>query len=145
MTRQIPADARRSPHLHEEIRSLLAPLHAMQQRHQEQLDVHRDADGEVIEGQYAEYENVRHDTAIEAADTLEDLVAQLDQLVADPPRRAYTLALRGPGHQEGARPWLFVVNATDRDDAHRALTQLPAFQTWLEDTPRPGRRRCSAR
>jgi hypothetical protein len=117
-----------SPHLVDEIRALLAPLQVMHCRHQEELDAHRNADGEVTEDQYAAYEEVRETTAIEASDTLDTVITRLELLAAVPTRRAFTIALTGPGHEEGTRPWLFVVHATGLDDAHRALTQLPSFQ-----------------
>ncbi|OKI09407.1 hypothetical protein A6A06_01485 [Streptomyces sp. CB02923] len=47
------------------------------------------------------------------------------------------MALTGPGHAEGARPWLFVVNATDRDTAYRTLTRLPTYHQWLRDIRTP--------
>ncbi|MFF3460321.1 hypothetical protein ACFYXH_39765 [Streptomyces sp. NPDC002730] len=124
----------RESHLFDEIRALLAPLQAMHRRHQEELDAHRNADGEVIEEQRAAYEEVRETTAIEASDTLDTVAKRLELLTAVPARRAFTVALTGPGLQDGERPWLFVVHATDLNEAHRSLTQLTGFRRWLDDT-----------
>ncbi|MGW2858270.1 hypothetical protein [Streptomyces sp. NPDC001205] len=125
-------------YLFDELRSLLAPVQELQRRHQQQLDAHRTENGEVIEDQYAAYDDARLEAAIEASDALDSLVAQLELLVADPPPRAFTLALRGPGAEEGNMPWLFVVNGTDLDDAYQKLTQLPSFHQWWEDVRYPG-------
>ncbi|MVO90280.1 hypothetical protein GPA10_37415 [Streptomyces sp. p1417] len=140
MTHPHPTHGQHTPHLFNEIRSLLAPLREMRQRHQDELDAHRDQDGEVITDQYAEYEDTRRDTAIEASDTLDALVQQLERLVADPPQRAFTLALQSPGHAAGERPWLFVVNGTTLDNAYQQLSRLPAFHAWLNDVRTPGDR-----
>ncbi|MEU4347049.1 hypothetical protein [Streptomyces sp. NPDC023838] len=113
-------------------------MQELQRRHQQRLDAHRTEDGEVIEDQYAAYDDARLETALEASDALDTLVAQLELLVADPPRRAFTLALRGPGADEGHLPWLFVVNGADLDDAYQRLSQLPSFHQWLEDVRHPG-------
>ncbi|GGU55332.1 hypothetical protein GCM10010211_20040 [Streptomyces albospinus] len=128
----------RPGYLFDELRSLLAPVQELQRRHQQRLDAHRTEGGEVFEDQYAAYDDARLETAIEASDALDTLVAQLELLVADPPRRAFTLALRGPGADEGNLPWLFVVNGDDLDDAYQKLSQLPSFHLWLEDVRRPG-------
>ncbi|MEV5979636.1 hypothetical protein [Streptomyces sp. NPDC052114] len=128
----------RPGYLFDELRSLLAPVQDLQRRHQQQLDAHRTDDGEVIEDEYAAYDDARLEAAIEASDALDGLVAQLELLVADPPCRAFTLALRGPGADEGHMPWLFVVNGTDLDDAYQKLSQLPSFQQWLENVRHPG-------
>lgn len=128
----------RPGYLFDDLRALLAPVQELQVRHQQRLDAHRTEDGEVIEDQYAAYDDVRLETALEASDTLDALVAQLEVLVADPPRRAFTLALRGPGADEGHLPWLFVVNGADLDDAYQNLSQLPSFHQWLEDVRHPG-------
>ncbi|MCP3821406.1 hypothetical protein NLX86_25910 [Streptomyces sp. A3M-1-3] len=121
-------------HLYDEIRALLAPLQDMQRRHQQRIAAHKNADGDVIDEQYAQHEDARHDTAIEASDTLDTVITRLHLLTATPARRAFTVAVTGPGHADGERPWLFVVHATDLNDAHRGLVQLPAFQHWLLDT-----------
>ncbi|MFD9817475.1 hypothetical protein [Streptomyces violascens] len=124
----------RPPHLYDELSALLAPIKDMQRRHRQRLDTHRDNNGEVIEGEYAAYDDARLETAIEASDALDGFVAQLEVLVTSPPQRAFTLALRSGGHDEGNAPWLFVVNGTDADDAYESLSQLPSFRAWLEDT-----------
>ncbi|PKV84300.1 hypothetical protein [Streptomyces sp. TLI_146] len=128
----------RPGYLFDELRTLLAPVQELQRRHQQRLDAHRTMGEEVIEEQYAAYDDARLETALEASDTLDTLVAQLEVLVADPPRRAFTLALRGPGADEGQLPWLFVVNGADLDDAYQKLSQLPSFQQWLDDVRSPG-------
>ncbi|MFE7119833.1 hypothetical protein ACFU99_30885 [Streptomyces sp. NPDC057654] len=115
----------------DEIHDLLAVLQSLRRRHQQELDEHRNADGEVIEEQYAAYEETRTDTAIEASDALETVTRRLELLAATPVRRAFTVTLTGPGYDEGEAPWLFVVNATGLDDAHQTLTRLPSFQRWL--------------
>lgn len=122
------------PHLLDEIQALLAPLQAMYHRHQEELDAHRNADGEVIEEQRAAYEEAREDTAIEASDALEIVVKRLELLTSLPQHRAFTVAVSGPGHADGERPWLFVVHATNLDSALQALSQLPGFRRWLDET-----------
>ncbi|MCZ4124178.1 hypothetical protein [Streptomyces sp. H39-S7] len=127
-----------APHLMDEILALLTPLQVMRHRHQEQLDVHRTADGDVIEQQRSAYEEVREATAMEASDTLDVVIKRLELLTALPARRAFTLALTGPGQEDGERPWLFVVLATDLHDAHRTLYELPSFQAWLNDVAAPG-------
>ena len=88
----------------DEIQALLDPLREMHRRHQEALDEHRTADGDVIETQYAEYEETRHTTAIEASDTLDTVIQRLELLVATPARRAFTIAFKGTGHAEGESP-----------------------------------------
>ncbi|WP_367435105.1 hypothetical protein [Streptomyces celluloflavus] len=124
-------------HLIDEIQALLDPLRTMHRRHQDALDKHRTADGEITEEEYADYEEARQTTAIEASDTLDTVVKRLELLVAAPAHRAFTIALKGPGHAEGANPSLFVVNGTDIDDAHRRLAQLPSFRRWLADIRNP--------
>lgn len=126
------------PYLIDEIRAMLPPLQAMHRRHQEELDAHRTAEREVIEAQRAAYEEAREETAIEASDALDIVIKRLELLAAIPARRAFTVALTGPGHDEGARPWLFVVHASDLDSAHRILNELPSFQQWLTDITLPG-------
>ncbi|MBT2509228.1 hypothetical protein J7I98_25765 [Streptomyces sp. ISL-98] len=140
MTRQPPARAAvpHPSHLIDDIQALLDPLRQMHRRHQAALDEHRTKDGYVIEGHHAAYEEARYTTAIEASDTLDTIRNRLERLIAAPAHRAFTIALKGPGHDEGASPWLFVVNATDLDDAHRTLTQLPSYKNWLVDTRAPG-------
>ncbi|MFE9407413.1 hypothetical protein ACFYN0_01210 [Streptomyces sp. NPDC006704] len=138
MTRPRPAAYTRSSHLFDELRTLLGPVQDMQRRHQQRLGAYRDDNGEVVEGEYASYDDARLETAIEASDALDGFVAQLEALVTSPPQRAFTLALRSSGHEEGNAPWLFVVNGTDADDAYDSLTQLPGFRAWLEDTCPPG-------
>ncbi|RSO24293.1 hypothetical protein DMH15_31285, partial [Streptomyces sp. WAC 06725] len=81
---------------------------------------------------------MRESTAIEASDRLDTVIHRLEQLVTVPPRRAFTVALTSPGHEEGAQPWLFVVNATDLDTAYRTLTRLPSYHQWLRDIRAPG-------
>jgi hypothetical protein len=120
------------PHLFDEIQALLPPLRALLRDHQERLDQYRDADGDVIEVQYREYEDARWETALEASDSLAVLVPRLEQLVADPPRRAFTLAVTGPAHDEADDVWLFVVDGADDVDAWRSLSALPAFRQWVE-------------
>lgn len=137
MTRTPPA-AGPTPHLVDEILALLAALQAMQRRHQELLDVHRSVDGEVIEEQRAAYEEVRDATAMEASDTLDVVIKRLELLAAVPTSRAFTLALTGPGHEDGEQPFLFVVHATDLHDAHRTLYELPSFRAWLQDIAASG-------
>ncbi|NEA60183.1 hypothetical protein G3I60_39990 [Streptomyces sp. SID13666] len=121
----------------DEILAVLAPLQALRHRHQEQLDLHRTADGDVIEEQRTAYEEVRETTAMEASDTLGVVIKRLELLAAIPTCRAFTLAFTGPGHEDGERPWLFVVHATDLHDAQRTLRELPSFQQWLEDAASP--------
>ncbi|MFG3282096.1 hypothetical protein [Streptomyces sp. NPDC048111] len=118
---------------YDDLVTLLASVKEMQRRHQQRLDVHRDADGAVLEDEYAAYEDVRYETAVEAADALNSLVTQLELVLTPRHSRTFTIALRSPGHQEGARSTLFVVNGTDLDDAHRALLQLPGHRRWLEE------------
>ncbi|MCZ4102362.1 hypothetical protein [Streptomyces sp. H39-C1] len=89
MTRTPPA-ADPTPHLMDEILALLTPLQAIQHRHQELLDAHRTADGDVIEEQRTEYEEVREATAMEASDTLDVVIKRLELLAAVPTRRAFT-------------------------------------------------------
>ncbi|WP_198358329.1 hypothetical protein [Streptomyces fildesensis] len=129
--------ADRTPHLTDEILALLTPLQAMRHRHQEQLDAHRTADGEVIEEQRTAYEEVREATAMEASDTLDVVIKRLELLTAVPTRRAFTLTLTGPGQEDGENPWRFVVHATDLHDAQRTLYELPSFQAWLKDAAGP--------
>ncbi|MCZ4102923.1 hypothetical protein [Streptomyces sp. H39-C1] len=74
-----------APHLMDEILALLTPLQAMRHRHQEQLDVHRTADGDVIEEQRSTYEEVRAATAMEASDTLDVVIKRLDCWPPSPP------------------------------------------------------------
>ncbi|MFD7017521.1 hypothetical protein [Streptomyces sp. NPDC059928] len=136
MTRPRPAACTRPPNLYDELSALLAPIKDMQRRHQQRLDAHRDDSGEVTEDEYAAYDDARRETAIEASDALDSFVAQLEMLVTSPPQRAFTLALRSSGHEEGNAPWLFVVNGTNADGAYDSLTQLPSFRAWLEDTRR---------
>ncbi|MFD4479434.1 hypothetical protein ACFWPU_25415 [Streptomyces sp. NPDC058471] len=136
MTRMHPADGP-TPHLVDEILALLTALQTMHRRHQEELDVYRNTDGEVIEAQRREYEDAREATAMEASDTLETVIHRLALLAAVPTRRAFTVALTSPDHEAGARPWLFVVLATDLDDAHRTLTQMPSYKQWLQDISPP--------
>lgn len=121
-------------HVSDEIRALLTPLQEMQQRHQQRLAAYKNADGDVIEEQYAEYDDARYESAIEASDTLDTVIKRLELLTTLPVRRAFTIAVNGPGHADGERPWLFVVHATDRIDGYQALIQLPSFQHWLIDT-----------
>ncbi|WP_405734904.1 hypothetical protein OG607_41380 [Streptomyces sp. NBC_01537] len=124
-------------HLIDEIQALLDPLREMHRRHQAALDEHRDTDGAVIEARYAAYEEARRSTALEASDVLHTVAARMELLVAVPAHRAFTVALNGPGHAEGASPWLFVVNGTDLDDAHCRLAELPSFRRWLDDIRNP--------
>ncbi|QNA72101.1 hypothetical protein C8250_009450 [Streptomyces sp. So13.3] len=132
MTESLPT-AGPAPHLMDEILALLTPLQAMHRRHQEELDVYRNTDGEVIEDQRRAYEGTRESTAMEASDTLGIVVQRLALLASVPTRRAFTVALTSPGHEEGALPWLFVVLATDLDDAHRTLSEMPSYKQWLEE------------
>ncbi|MEU1073587.1 MULTISPECIES: hypothetical protein [unclassified Streptomyces] len=118
---------------YDDLVALLASVKEMQRRHRQRLDVHRDADGAVLEGEYAAYEDVRYETAVEAADALDSLAAQLELVLTPRPSRAFTIALRSPGHLEGARSTLFVANDTDLDDAHRPLLELPGLRRWLEE------------
>ncbi|MFI5804394.1 hypothetical protein [Streptomyces sp. NPDC051561] len=120
------------PHLFDEIQALLPPLRTLLRNHQERLDQHRDPEGYVIEDQQREYEDARWETALEASDTLAALLPRLEQLVADPPRRAFTLAVTGPAHGEADDIWLFIVEGTDVDDAWRALSALRIFRQWVE-------------
>ncbi|MEU0844006.1 hypothetical protein ABZ370_31645 [Streptomyces sp. NPDC005962] len=126
-----------SAHLTDEITALLLPLRKMQRRHQAELDLYRTADGEVIDERYADYDDARQRTAMEAGDALDTLLERLENLVAVPSRRPFTVAVQGPGHEEGAAAWLFVVTGTSLDDAHRALTRLPSFQQWQADIRPP--------
>ncbi|MFF8958642.1 hypothetical protein [Streptomyces sp. NPDC014894] len=125
------------PILAEEIRALLGPLREMLLRHQAQLDEHRTPDREVIEDRYPQYEEVRLTTAVEASDALDLVVNRLERLVAAHPQRTFTLAFTGPGHEDGASPWLFAVHGTDLAGAHDALTRLPSFRQWVVDTRGP--------
>ncbi|MFI0776193.1 hypothetical protein [Streptomyces sp. NPDC021212] len=126
-----------SAHLTDEITALLLALRKMQRRHRAELDLYRTADGEVIEERYADYDEARQTTAMEAGDALDTLMDRLENLVVVPSRRPFTVALQGPGHAEGAAAWLFVVTGTSLDDAHRALTRLPSFQQWKADNRPP--------
>ncbi|MFI8880273.1 hypothetical protein [Streptomyces sp. NPDC055243] len=125
------------PHLIDEIRALLDGLHTMQRTHQERLDAQRPADDVMDAAQLAEWEDVLRDIAVEASDTLDTTITRLGLLAARPARRAFTVALAGPGYDEGERAWLFVVLATDLDDAHRTLTQMPSHKRWLQDIAPP--------
>ncbi|MFI1013094.1 MULTISPECIES: hypothetical protein [Streptomyces] len=124
------------PDLADEIRALLGPLREMHHRHQARLDEHR-ADGYVVEERYPEYEEARLETAIEASDTLDAVRNRLERLAAAHPQHTFTLAFTGPGHVDGASPWLFAVHGTDLTSAHQALLQLPSFRQWVADTRRP--------
>ncbi|MEV6723518.1 hypothetical protein AB0M94_21585 [Streptomyces xanthochromogenes] len=118
---------------YDDLVALLSSVKEMQRSHQQRLDVHRDADGVVREGEYAAYEDVRYETAVEAADALDSLAARLELVLTAVPTRAFTIALRSPGHQEGARSTLFVVSGTHLDDAYRSLLHLPGYRRWLEE------------
>ncbi|MGW5868275.1 hypothetical protein ACWFRJ_39720 [Streptomyces sp. NPDC055239] len=131
MSRLAPAA---EPHLSDEIRALLDGLHTLQRTHQDRLDAQRPTDDEMDAGRLAEWEDVLRDIAVEATDTLNTTITRLELLAARPVRRAFTVALTGPGYDEGARAWLFVVHATDLTDAHRTLLQLPSFRSWLAES-----------
>ncbi|MFG2716970.1 hypothetical protein ACGFW5_01470 [Streptomyces sp. NPDC048416] len=118
---------------YDDLVALLASVKEMQRRHRQRLDVHRDADGAVLEGEYAAYEDVRYETAVEAADALDSLAAQLELVLTPRPSRAFTIALRSPSLKEGARSTLFVANDRDLDDAYRPLLELPGLRRWLEE------------
>ncbi|MFJ2739654.1 hypothetical protein ACIO3O_08295 [Streptomyces sp. NPDC087440] len=119
--------------LFDDLLALLPPLREMQQRHQEQLDRYRDADGEPIWEKIADYEEARRETAIEASDHLDTLVPRLEQLVADPPLRAHTVLVSSSSHAVEDDWRLFIVNATDVPDAVRVLQTLPSYQGWLRE------------
>ncbi|MFE6163137.1 hypothetical protein ACFQ7F_29960 [Streptomyces sp. NPDC056486] len=131
MSRFAPAA---EPHLIDEIRALLDGLHTLQRTHQERLDAQRPADDVMDAARLAEWEDVLRDLAVEASDTLDTTITRLGLLAARPARRAFTVALTGPGYDEGERAWLFVVHATDLTDAHRTLLQLPSFRAWLAES-----------
>lgn len=118
-----------------QIVELLAPAVALQREHQARLAPYRNTAGEVLDAFRAEYDDTRLETALEASDVLDTLVERLHSMLTaatDPTvPRAFTLALNGPGHDDGEAPHLFVVDATGLDDAHQRLTALPGYHAWV--------------
>ncbi|WP_329558865.1 hypothetical protein OG711_07885 [Streptomyces uncialis] len=115
-----------------QIRNVIGQLREMNRRHQAQLDEHR-LDGDVIEGEYAAYEDARLETAIEASDRLDRLVDELQQLITPGTEEPFTVAVCGPERHDGEAPHLFVVNSSGIEAAYAALVRLPTYREWLAD------------
>ncbi|MFG2703189.1 hypothetical protein [Streptomyces sp. NPDC048386] len=120
-------------HLVRELRGLLASCQDLIARHQATLDQYRDADGDVIEDKYAEYEDARITTAIEASDRLDAVVERLVLLIGSPPPSTFTLTFAGPERHDGEAPTSFAIHAASLRDARRTIEQLPGFQEWWRD------------
>jgi hypothetical protein len=104
----------------------------MAARHQAQLAPYLDAEGEVIEEMFADYDDARITTAIEASDQLDTVIARLTNLVGAAASGAFTLTFAGRERHDGQGPTSFVVNATSLDDAARVLAQHPDFHDWYQ-------------
>ncbi|WP_416986861.1 hypothetical protein [Streptomyces sp. T028] len=115
------------------LHGLLAACQDLAARHQAALDQYRDLDGYVREDAYADYEDARIVTAIEASDHLDTVVAQLIRLVGPPPPRTFTLTFAGRERHDGERPTSFALRATDLHEARCVIEQIPGFQQWCQD------------
>jgi phage terminase large subunit-like protein len=115
-----------------EIRTLISQLREMNHRHRARLDAHR-VDGEVIEGEYAAYEDARWETTTEASDRLDRLVDELEQLITPGGAGPFTVAVAGLERRDGANPTLFTVTGTGLEAAYALLTRLPTYRAWLAD------------
>lgn len=87
---------------------------------------HLDANGDVMEGERVAYDDARIAGAIGAVDWLDNLIARLERLAAEPPRFVYTLVFGGVGDTLGS----FTVYGADVDDAVNTLRGLPTFVRW---------------
>jgi hypothetical protein len=115
-----------------EMHSWLARYEVMAAKHIVNLDPYRDEDGDVIDGAYGRYDEQRFDNTIEADEFLGALAAHLRELVGPPvPGTTFTLTFAGPERHDGEKPYSFVVNGTDLDDARRTALNLPSFENWL--------------
>ncbi|KUN02142.1 hypothetical protein AQI95_29165 [Streptomyces yokosukanensis] len=117
-------------HLLRELRDVLASCQELIARHHAALAAYLDAEGEVIEEKYPEYDDTRISTAIEASDHLHDVMIRLAVLVVPPTPRAFTLTFAGHERHIGEAPTSFVINATSLDDAALILVGLPSWHEW---------------
>lgn len=121
-----------------ELHALLAEHRDLTDRHQATLAQYRILDGDVIEDKYAEYDDARITTAIEASDRLDSLLTRLTQLVGPPPRRTYTLTFAGHERHDGDRPYSFALYAHDLQEALSVVQDLPSFRQWRDEETHDG-------
>ncbi|MEV0437752.1 hypothetical protein AB0I84_00960 [Streptomyces spectabilis] len=117
-----------------EIHTWLAKYNEMAARHHHVLAPYMTPDGDVDERQYGRYDETRFDNSLEADDFLDNLVGHLEALAGPPvPGQTFTLTFAGPERHDGEKPYSFVVNGSDLDDARRALITLPSWREWYEE------------
>ncbi|MEU0857477.1 hypothetical protein ABZ352_18840 [Streptomyces griseofuscus] len=115
-----------------EIHPWLTRYDALAAQHAANLAPFRNEDGDVLDGEYPRYDERRFDNWEEADEFLDSLAARLRELVGPPvPGDTFTLTFAGPERHDGEKPYSFVVNGSDLDDARRTLLHLPFFQNWL--------------
>ncbi|MCZ0990348.1 hypothetical protein [Streptomyces diastatochromogenes] len=112
---------------------MLTSCKELADRHRAILDQYRD-EGEVIEDKYADYDEARISTAIEASDHLDTVVSHLADLIGPPKPSPFTLTFARQERQSGEAPTSFVVNAMNLDDAARILAGHPSWHEWYLDT-----------